>query len=307
MCYLWYNLAIYEGSVFMTTDKYFDKIGLPEGAVETLKRVYGEVKDTEWFCGYRKKIEEMGSFWEIEADVNERHERGEINKHELFLTIICSSLDIMQKRMADKGLPENVFWDSCNDLVCKANECIGLRGVWGLDLFAIWYQLFFEAKRFALGRLQYEEWPFNQDEYTFDGITIKRDDIIVRLHIPSSGKLLIEDVKESFALAYKTFPKRDGKVFFMCTSWMLFPNFIEIFDKNSNLYKFAELFDPAGVMYHDQFKDAWRIFGTNDTSDTSKLPANSSLQKEFIKYIEETHIYGLGTGVVVCDETGIIN
>ena len=173
-----------------------------------------------------------------------------------------------------------------------------MRGVWG-SFVAKWFRGFFQLERFALGRLQFEFIRFGRD-YEKDGVKLTPDSRVLNVHIPRSGERLSpESTADAYAKAAEFYSKRLGgaPVAFVCDSWLLFPKNKEIMKPGSNLLAFISDFDVYEWGYYDNYNDTWRLFDTPYTPDLEKLPADTSLRREYIKMMANGEKTGYGKGV----------
>ena len=87
-------------------------------------------------------------------------------------------LESAERRYAAVGISQEIYEATFADLLCKARECRRVYGVWG-SFVASWFTGFFELKRFALGRLQFEFSSFEADE------PLPRGERVINVHIPA--------------------------------------------------------------------------------------------------------------------------
>lgn len=198
-----------------------------------------------------------------------------------------------------RRIPYTVYFDSMSDLKWKLFECRKLYNVWG-NASAWWAPRFFDLTRFALGRLQFETKTADAT-YTKNGYTVKPEDIVLNIHIPSSGPLIHEECLKSYRLAadfYKdTF--RDKPVVFRCSSWLLYPPHYEFLPKNSNILKFMSDFDIVSSYVDENMSFLWRIFYTDKFDDLDALPHETSLQRAYIDWLKKGNKVGVGTGFFI--------
>lgn len=200
------------------------------------------------------------------------------------------------------GIDEAVFTASMNDLNYKTRECLKVKG--HLGVFTNWFFLFFDMKLFALGRLQYELSRFPYDSYTAGGYTLRQGDTVYYCHIPSSGPLKPELVRDSFRRAYAFFKKDlPGTVLPVIThTWLLYPPYQGItFPEGSNIANFAKLFDILSVDTSTEFKNCWNVFDIDYPGNTESLPADTSMRRRFIDYINNSGSFGSAYGVLLYD------
>lgn len=208
----------------------------------------------------------------------------------------------------EAGYDVALAYDLLCDLKYKLDECRKLHGVMGTHTWP-WYLGHFRLERFALGRFQYNpaEWKWDEP-YTFGDYTLKQGDPIYRMHIPSSGPMPREARMDSYRRAH-AFLKHEGDILpIICETWLLYEANRGIFAEGSNLYDFMDDFDIFQSYEKDaQFPDAWRVFYKEYNGDTSILPRDTSLQREYIKWLDAGKKIGCGIGVILFDGERIIN
>ena len=205
-----------------------------------------------------------------------------------------------------KGLPEEIYFDSVKDLRYKLQECYDVYGIWGT--FVDWFKLFYLCKRFSLGRLEYEKQPFALDAY---GDILKKGDTVINIHIPSSGKLMPGDVIASLKKAYKFFSdevREDGVLVFHCNSWMLYPPMADATYKDgSNMKSFYDIFDVCEAVTSDSYPNFWRVFNMQyEEGAFDKAPTDTSFRASLLTYLKNGGKMGNGRGIILFDGEKII-
>ena len=200
-------------------------------------------------------------------------------------------------------ISDEIFYETMKDFVYKAKECKNVYGVCGV--FVHWFFLQFELKLFSLGRLQYEIYQFDFDEYTFSNTQIKKGDRVYSCHIPSSGKLTYDMCLDSFQKAYEFFkPEISGDIIpIICQSWLLYKPYVEnVFPKNSNIKQFTDMFDIIdATSAGNVFSDCWRVFNKMYEGTTEGLPVDNTLRRNFVEYINSGGDFGYGYGIILYD------
>jgi hypothetical protein len=132
------------------------------------------------------------------------------------------------------------FKKTVKDVLYKYRECKNVYGVDGIFAWE-WYESILQLKNFSLGRLQFEVKEFRLDAYEKDGKTVKKGDIVLSVHIPSTGEPLSKALcEDSYAKARAFFRNRLGFLPpFVCWSWLLY-------GKNKEFLMLAKVED--GVM-----------------------------------------------------------
>ena len=197
----------------------------------------------------------------------------------------------------ERGISRRIFHDSMADLHWKLLECRKMYGIWG-TFVAWWFPWWFELKRFALGRLQFELVPF-EHEYEKDGIVLHEDSTVINVHIPSCGPLSPEKCRDSYARAAEFFRGhfQDRPVVFMCESWLLYPPHEKILPEHSNIRTFMSDYDVFKVV--EDNGDLWRIFYGAEKNGFENLPEHTGLERAYKKWLLEGHKAGYGYGVYV--------
>lgn len=212
---------------------------------------------------------------------------------------------------AAHGIKESVFWDSMYDLVCKTEMCKKNYGRVGVYLD--WFYLFFDYLLFGLGRLQFFVERFHGEFYRFGDFELHEGSTVYSCHIPANGRLCTDDCLVSFQNAYDFFKDElpSSVIPITCESWLLYPPYVQkVFAKDSNIARFAALFDILGQhSTGKRFLDARNVFGRYIDNDTASLPRETSLQRSFLRFIEQGHDFGSGYGIVLYDgvERRILN
>lgn len=203
-----------------------------------------------------------------------------------------------------RGVDERVCWDTLIDLTCKLKEHHDVEGIWGTEAI-VWYQRLFTMKILKLGRLEYEPIGYRWD--TAYG-SVAKDCPVLNIHIPSCGSLPTEQVIDSLKQAYAFFGGQ-GKMPFVCASWMLYPPMCEaVFPKDSNLYAFYRCFDMAEQYADPSNKHFWRIFGVRYAPEVlATAPADTTLRRNLLAWMREGNHMGIGRGAFLFDGENILH
>ena len=135
------------------------------------------------------------------------------------------------------------------------------------------------------GKVKGEKITLNKDEWH---VLINTGDPMISLHIPPSCRFSHEAIEESFALikefAKKYFPEFDYKGF-ICGSWLMDLNLVDLIGEEKNISKFCKRFDRLSI------KSAARsvfsfVFLQSDVNnvDYAALPENTSLERALKKH-----------------------
>ena len=204
------------------------------------------------------------------------------------------------RRYLERGISDEIFYDSMRDLLYKNWECKAIKGVVG-TFVAHWFDRWFDVTRFALGRLQFEVIPLPAD-YAKGDLALKKGDPVINVHIPRTCTPLSEEAcRDSYAKAAAFFAKELGEVpvAFVCDSWLLYPPYRSVFAQGSNTHRFVCEFDvvhqrtdPPG-----RYNDAWRLFDMDQPEDLSLWPEDSSMRRALKSYYLSGGSSGEGMGI----------
>ena len=201
---------------------------------------------------------------------------------------------------------EEVYRDTVNDIANKIRECIDVEGVIGVTAIS-WYHLFLREVIFALGRLQFHIVSFPRDVYEKNGNVVRKNDPIIKLHIPSSGKLTEESCFDAYRRAYRFFKHhfQSDVIPFMCTSWMLYDKNLAFFPEGGNLLRFMSDYDIVENTESPENPDLWRIFGKKYT-DFTQLPRDNRLRAAMADFLLAGNNMGHGFGIFFHDGEKIV-
>ncbi len=243
-----------------------------------------------------------GAIRELEAVAQETG----IHKYTIWMLFFIALTPHARQRYAARHLPNSIFYNSMSDLKYKLLECHKLHGVWG-TMAADWYPRFFALTRFALGRLQFETTTL-QEEYEKNGRQLSKDDIVVNIHIPSSGPLRHEDCLDAYRQAAAFFQADfpGCPVAFVCNSWLLYPAHRPLLPAQSNIVKFMDDFEILSIREDAEGRNLWRIFNVDYHGDWHCLPQETTLQKAYVSLLKNGQTTGTAKGVFFHDGERIL-
>lgn len=248
--------------------------------------------------------DKFSSVMDTLAEIGKKYGESE---YSVFLLLLALSSPIMKKKYEDAGYSEEMYRGACRDITYKSEECRKLLGKPG-NRHPEWVQGFFDLHLFSLGRLQFELSEFKYDSYECAGAKISRGDKVINTHIPSSGPLLKEDCLDSYRRAHEFFNCRfNGMSAFVCSSWLLYEPYKEVFPKGGNTRSFTNTFDVIENIPGKKFDDIWRVFSVTDCKDPDKLPEDTVMRRNFKEYIKSGGSFGYGYGIFLFDGEKIIN
>ncbi len=224
-------------------------------------------------------------------------------KNEIFDTLPLFSLLYevpgMCKRLAEKGVPQDVIDATCNMFENQVQDYIYLYGHFGISAYVIWMNMFTNNQIIRVGRFNIEIAKFGNYfvyqtksglllcENEIEGTPIaKPGDPIISVHIPSGGKLDFDENTVDLKRAAKIVTDCFGEFkLFYCNSWLLDPKIKEVLGKETNITRFADRFTRFPVASSGTSVFHY-LYLTADTENIDALPENTSMQKAIKKHLQ---------------------
>lgn len=214
----------------------------------------------------------------------------------------------IHEKYLEKGIPDYIYYDTMGDISVWVKTAEREKNVCGLlELSWIRHSIFMNM--FKIGRLQYQ---FYKTDYFRSGLydkdiksaVIPNQSSVLNIHIPEGGRLDINECKASLLDSRNFFaeyyPNYDYKGF-VCDSWILDPKNGEFMAKNSNIFKFKDIFDCVVPTRFSNSEIQRRIWGTQ-TSDKNKMLGfceDTDLQHRTKQYLLSGGKTGNGYGFIL--------
>ena len=203
----------------------------------------------------------------------------------------------------EKGISEKIYHDSMLDLRYKLEECKLVKNIIG-SFVARWFPGFFDMTRFALGRLQFEMSTYQGKDYEKNGKKLVKGDRVINVHIPRSDTPITKEATDDAyaqAAAFFIHEVTNKQVVFVCHSWLLFSDTLEVFPKHTNTYRFIHEYDVVWNSYdkEGEYNDAWRLFDMDYTGNIEDYPENTSMRRVYKQYLLDGGRTGKGFGIII--------
>ena len=178
------------------------------------------------------------------------------------------------------GIPREITVASLKDVNPWVENHYNRYGEYGFSE-AFWVVGFYLSGRFRLGRLQFnfaKPLPF-----------MPECDIVLETHIPQGEPLYNDECIKSFEMAKvffaKFFPEKNPR-YFMCDSWLLCPQLVNIADEQSNLVKFMKMWTQIPFDGDESHQAMERVFGFGfKREDLMNAPEKTKLQRNLKNYL----------------------
>lgn len=215
------------------------------------------------------------------------------------LLYVCLS-EYLREVYRQRGVSDRIWFDSMCDLKWKLWECQAVKGMHG-SFVADWFYRFFNMTRFALGRLQFET-EYIKDDCTVYGKPVKPGMKAVFIHIPRTLTPLTRESRlDAYRQAADMFRGEmgDQPVLFACHSWLLSREIPSMLKEGANLKGFIEDFDiiKYETAKEGDYGEAWRLFDMDYTGNIDDYPEDSSLRRNYKKYLKDGGVMGCGLGL----------
>ena len=293
--------------------KFFTKLTFPQDAQEILLSDFDKLRTSRYFSEFIEQTDrylcgEIDYEGEI-PEIEEISKKSGINLYTLDAIFLIYCSKTLKQRYFENGIEEEMFWNLMEDVKCKLNECYTVLNVWGTFCFG-WFLKHFNLERFALGRFQYQKAEFLLDNYTKNGVTVNKGDTVFSLHIPSSGHMPQDIRLDSYKKAFNFYIRRGDNdkpyMVFTTNTWILYPPNAELFPPNSNLMGFFNEFEVLKTVEKDGFPAAWRIFGKFYNGNVEGFPQETTLQKNFYRWLASGKSIGESYGIMIFDGEKIL-
>lgn len=198
------------------------------------------------------------------------------NREQLVLAIYTRLAVEAQVTFCDKGVTDQIYYDTMKDFVVWYLVCVRKKGIQGLTEEK-WLSLHIRGGIFQMGRLQFEP----QGDR-------------IHVHIPEGESLTPKRCEESFRMAHQFFPSHYQ--IFDCHSWLVSPALEELCEEGSNILHFKRRFQIEKVT-HPFLQAEERVFG-EVLENKAEYPEVTSLQRSLKAYILQGKEPGMGYGII---------
>jgi len=214
-------------------------------------------------------------------------------KNLLAFLYMCEAL---QETYARHGISEEILLDTLSDIVRWCDEWSEIKGELYLGEIG-WLSRSMNFYLFKIGRLQY---CIHSVSEGFTKFGMKIGESFIGVHIPPTGPLNVEDCKKSLDMAREFFAKYFPGMkysYFSCLSWLLDDTLKELLPPESNILKFAALFNVVAAEPSD---DIIRyVFGPNASRENmGSWACRSSFAKRVKTAIENGKVFYETRGLI---------
>jgi len=285
----------------MFYEKLSERLSLPQEVRELIfeiKQKLGDLPELQNLLFANENTTEK-----MQEEIKQLSKGTKIHEYTLSFYILFISAKRLWEVYSERGISEEIFFNTMMDLKYKLDECKMVHDIWGTFVFE-WYPGFYHLRRFGLGRLQYDVATYQWDDYTKNGVTVKKGDPVYFCHIPSAGPLTKELRLDSYKKAFEFFGR--NPLVIVTDSWILYPGQREFLPSGSNILDFMNDFDIISSEDRETFTNAWRVFGKFHTLPPEQWPQETSLQQAYTGRVLSGKPTGKGRGIIIFDGERIL-
>ena len=230
---------------------------------------------------------------------------SQIGEHEFRMQMVFAyyCFALLEEKYELAGISKELYNETMQDFKWRVYECREVYHFNGIFV-AWWYWIFCNLSLHKIDTMEFEKTVADFD-YDGKGASVRKGDPIIAIHIPPKFKMSRQTVKEALRRSYQHYGFC-GKVAYQCDSWLLYPDFEEIFVKGGNVAEFRTFFDVIRTTDHPTFEDCWRVFKVGEITDLSVLPTDTRLQRNMLQHLRSGGKTGDGFGILVFDGENIL-
>lgn len=193
---------------------------------------------------------------------------------------------------AERGVPEDVTWDTLSDLPRHMARYARLHGRPGFSELR-WLSTHLRGLLYSLGRLQFERVraiPLPEDHAAVVAAVgeLAPDDVMLNVHIPETGPLDPGLCEAAYAQAidrFATWHPGESPRAFVCLSWLMDPQLREYLPASSNIVQFQNRFDIVGSGRAAPGPMQEFVFGRASDVDLDALPQRTTLERAYVEHL----------------------
>lgn len=241
----------------------------------------------------------------LNGDLNKLAKKSSVMK----LAATLKAAEITHKKYIKKQISDEIFYNTFSDIKIWCENCNN-KGLENIN----WLKNHINFELFKIGRLQYQLFKLNNPRLNYNKLPVSYGENVIYVHIPQGEKLDYNACLNSLSLSNIFFNKYFSEFnysYYFCESWLLFDGNKFFMDKDSNILKFAGLFN-VHYSINDEKQEFERIFGFDknirkieshrrlykNKSDINRLPEFTSLQKNAKEYLINNGRFGEGIGTI---------
>lgn len=230
---------------------------------------------------------------------------AQIGEHEFRMQLVFAyyCFALLEEKYEQANISKEIYNDTMQDFKFRVYECREVYHFNGIFV-AWWYWIFCNLSLHKIDTMEFEK-TVADFEYQAKGVTVRKGDLIIAIHIPPKFKMSRQTVTKALAESYRHYGFQ-GRIAYQCDSWLLYPDFEDIFVKGGNVAEFRTFFDVIRTTDRATFEDCWRVFKVGEINDLNALPLDTRLQRNMLQHLKAGGKTGDGFGILVFDGENIL-
>ncbi len=220
-----------------------------------------------------------------------KQENGEL----LCVLVYMAASGYTHETYKEKGMPDDVFYNTFNCLPEKMETHMKHFGTWGYSAIT-WPISHLNLTLFRIGRLGYGLVPApHEPVMAGDDVLVPENEPYIYMHMSDNEKLVgcAESIKEA-RVFFRQFIPEYGDCVYMTNTWLIDPNLAEILPETSNIRQFQKLF-TVFERYDCRSEVLKRVFGV-EKENLDEYTPTTSLAGAVIDYLKSGRELGRGIG-----------
>ncbi|WMJ23755.1 acyltransferase domain-containing protein [Paludicola sp. MB14-C6] len=225
--------------------------------------------------------------------------KDEADKGFILLATSLSAALYTQEQYHEKGISDDIFYDTMGCFSRFVKEHKVSYGVYGFDRF-FWSYRQLAQSLFRIGTLEFELAVFPLEDIVVNGKTLlKKNEPYLSIHIPSDARIDKANNHDSYhranAFFAKYYPEFHYNMFY-CNSWIISPNLKKVLPETSNIIQFLSDFSIIKVDEDEEGYKTWVFKNSNLTPE--QFPEDTSLQRNIKQHVLNGGKIGGARGVI---------
>jgi hypothetical protein len=207
---------------------------------------------------------------------------GAFGRH-AYAYVYLATLGDVRRYHAERGIPDDVSWETLADLGRHMMIYRKIRGVGGLHARP-WLTRHFRGTIYSLGRLQF---AMHQQTGEPTGGPVADGEWLLGVHIPEAGPMTPAACDESFRRAGEFYRRYFGEHTWRhadCSSWLLDPQLAEYLPESSNILAFGRRFTLVGRSSDGDAAMMEFVFHREGPTRLDELPQRTTLERAVVQH-----------------------
>ncbi len=276
----------------------FEKMGLEQEGVALFDALHSRMDDPAFADAVRLAREAWHQSDEaFGTALSALTAQQQITPEEMTLYLYLLMSEDLLALFREKGMPEQVFYDTMRSIADGCRFCRDKTGIYGITQqpHRAWFRRQFTGRLYRFGRLEFELYPAPMD-MTVEGVSVRQGDLCLNTHIPRYLRLEEAACEEAYARArtfFRTFFGMETCVF-LCESWLTHPWLGECLKPDSLIVRFQKHYTVLRTTQSPDSVIKW-VF-PKKCENIGDYPEDTGLQRLVKHRLQENLPLGIALG-----------